>query len=131
MTQYRPGEIIYRTEPPLDGFNYPYILGNSNAPPRKATYNSVTGEKYNRPVLHYHYFFATTSSDFQKRMELSSRNNLVDNRANMDLSTMLRWLIPFEMNGEQPYPKLFSRISLGEIFQMHQYSADLRCNGSC
>jgi hypothetical protein len=86
-----------------------------DVPVRKVASDSSPGKKNSLPTLHHHYFFATTSPDFQDIATLTSRQRLGDNRSNLDLSTMLRWLIPFETNKEQPYLKLFSRISLGQI----------------
>ncbi|KAH8817394.1 RNA dependent RNA polymerase-domain-containing protein [Xylogone sp. PMI_703] len=76
---------------------------------RKDPYVEVEGnalvEETRKTYLHDHYFFATKSPDFDTTLSLHK---------NMELSEMLNWLIPLDSNKQQPYLKLFSRISLGQ-----------------
>lgn len=86
-----------------------------DAPKKNVTSHTSKAKKTSLSKLHHHYFFATMSPDFRERRTLAGGQSLVDGGTNLDLSAMLRWLIPFEANKEQLYLKLFSRISLGQV----------------
>lgn len=97
----------------------------TDIPTQKTASKPSRGEKVSHLVLHYHHFFATTSLDFQELLILPIGNGLTGNRANLDLSIMIRWLIPLEMNEDEPYLKLFNRISFGKALHMCHYMLNI------
>ena len=62
------------------------------------------------------FLFATGGGDFVSGDKLvSNKDEPITARTPMSVEAMLDWFIPFKENLEQPYLKIFSRISLGKL----------------
>lgn len=67
-------------------------------------------------ATHQVFFFAVDGIGFQRGQTPPNVNDEPTCRTKFSVEGLLRWLIPFRLEGnqKQPYLKLFSRISLGE-----------------
>lgn len=65
---------------------------------------------------HQIFFFAVDGVGFQTGPTPPATNDSTEHHTKFTVEGLLRWLIPFRLkfNQEQPYLKLFSRISLGK-----------------
>lgn len=88
-----------------------FFINDHSARKRGPSKKGASNSRPSKEVL----LFAVDGSDFLRRTRgVPSKGEPPNAHKPMSAVDMLKWLIPFESNRQQPYLKLFSRIGLGE-----------------